>query len=71
MPDIAEMDSYGRLCGDWGGAYLFTRVPPRHIPTRPNGKTTPSSLPPPTLDAQRDLTRADYLTRPVPREIAP
>jgi hypothetical protein len=72
MPDIAEMDSYGMLCQDWGGAYLITRIPgtarPYRAERRDDRAVVLTAVSP---DALRDLIRADYLAHPVPREVAP
>ena len=72
MLDIAEMDSYGMLCEDWGGAYLITRVPAAAHPYRAERRDDPAViLTAADPDALRELIRADYLARPVPREVAP
>jgi hypothetical protein len=72
MPDIAEMDSYGMLRWDWGSAYLITRAPgaahPYQAERRDDAAVVLSAADP---DALRELIRADYLARPVPREVAP
>jgi hypothetical protein len=72
MPDIAEMDSYGMLCWDWGSAYLITRAPgaahPYQAERRDDAAVVLTATDP---DALRELIRADYLARPVPREVAP
>jgi hypothetical protein len=72
MPDIAEMDSYGMLCHDWGSAYRITRTPgtarPYQAERRDDRTVVLAAADPAGL---RDLIRADYLARPVPREIAP
>ena len=71
MPDIAEMDSYGKLCEDWGSAYLITRVPAAAHSYRAGRRDDAVILTAATPDALRELIRADYLACPVPREIAP
>jgi len=72
MPDLTEMDSYGMLCWDWGSAYLITRAPGTPRPYRAERRDDPSvSLTAPDPEELRNLIRADYLARPVPREIAP
>jgi len=72
MPDIAEMDSYGMLCEDWGSAYLITRGPDPVHPYRAERRDDPAAiLTAATPDALRELIRADYWARPVSREIAP
>ena len=72
MPDIAEMDSYGMLCEDWGSTYLITRVPAAAHPYQAERRDDAGViLTAATPDALRDLIRGDYLARPVPREIAP
>jgi hypothetical protein len=72
MPDIAEMDSYGMLCWDWGSAYLITRAPgaahPYQAERRDDAAVVLTAADP---DALRELIRTDYLARPVPREVAP
>ena len=72
MPDIAEMDSYGMLCEDWGSAYLITRILGTahryHAERRDDPAVILTATDP---DALRELIRADYWARPVPREIAP
>ena len=72
MPDIGEMDSYAMLCQDWGSAYRITRTPgtarPYQAERRDDRAVVLTAAGP---DALRDLIRADYLARPVPREIAP
>jgi hypothetical protein len=72
MPDIAEMDSYGMLCWDWGSAYLITRAPgaahPYQAERRDDAAVVLTAADP---DALRELIRADYLARPIPREVAP
>ena len=72
MPDITEMDSYARLCWDWGSAYLITRTPGTARPYRAerwDDHTVVLTAADP--DELRDLIRADYMARPVPREVAP
>ena len=72
MPDIAEMDSYAMLCQDWGSAYRITRTPSTTYPyqaERRDDHTVVLSAADP--DALRNLIRADYLARPVSREVAP
>ncbi len=54
MRDIAEMDSYGMLCEDWGSAYLITRAPAAAQPRHPMYALTPYEL----RDYRRDLERA-------------
>ena len=72
MPDIAETDSYEMLCEDWGSAYLITRAPAAAHPYRAERRDDPTVvLTAVGPGALRDLIRADYLARPVPREIAP
>jgi len=72
MSDIAEMDSYGMLCDDWGGAYLITRVSGTARPYRAERRDDPAVvLAAADPGALRELIRADYLARPVPREVAP
>ena len=72
MPDIAEMDSYGMLCWDWGSAYQITRTPGATHPYQAERRDDPTVvLTAADPDALRELIRADYLARPVPREIAP
>jgi hypothetical protein len=72
MPDIAETDSYGMLCEDWGSAYLITRAPGIAHPYRAERRDDPTAvLQALTPGALRELIRADYFTRPVPRETAP
>ncbi len=72
MPDIAEMDSYAMLCQDWGSAYQITRTPGAAHPYQAERRDDPAVVltagSPATL---RDLIRANYLARPVPREAAP
>ena len=72
MPDIAEMDSYGMLCQDWGSAYHITRTPGATRPYQAERRDDPAvvltAADPGTL---RNLIRADYLARPVPREVTP
>jgi hypothetical protein len=72
MPDIAETDSYGMLREDWGSAYLITRAPGTAHPYQAERRDDPAViLQAATPDALRELIRADYFTRPVPREAAP
>jgi hypothetical protein len=72
VPDIAEMDSYGMLCEDWGSAYQITRNPGDDHPYRAERRDNPAvTLIAADPGALRELIRADYLVRPVPREIAP
>jgi hypothetical protein len=72
MPDIAEMDSYAMLHQDWGSAYRITRTPgtarPYQAERRDDRAIVLTAADP---DRLRDLIRADYLARPVPREVAP
>ena len=63
MTGIAEMDSYEMLCEDWGSAYLITRAPGTAHPYTAERRDDPAAL--------RELIRADYWARPVPREVAP
>ncbi len=72
MPDIAETDSYEMLCEDWGSAYLITRAPGTAHPYQAGRRDDPAViLSAAGPGALRELIRADYLARPVPREIAP
>ncbi len=71
MPNITEMDSYARLCWDWGSAYQITRAPGTARPYRAERRDDHAVLAAADPDALRELIRADYLARPVPREIAP
>ena len=72
MPDIAEMDSYAMLCQDWGTAYRITRTPGTTSPYPAERRDDPAVvLAAASPGALRDLIRADYLARPVPREVAP
>ncbi|MGH3201290.1 MAG: hypothetical protein ACRDP5_04430 [Streptosporangiaceae bacterium] len=72
MPDIAEMDSYAMLCQDWGSAYQITRAPGTAHPYHAERRDDPAViLTAPDPAGLRDLIRADYLARPVPRETAP
>jgi hypothetical protein len=72
MPDIAEMDRYAMLCQDWGSTYRITRTPgaahPYQAEPRDDRAVVLTAADPGTL---RDLIRADYLARPIPREAAP
>ena len=72
MPDIAEMDSYAMLCEDWGEAYRISRAPGaghRYSAERRDDPAVILTAADP--GAMRELIRADYLARPVPREVAP
>ncbi len=72
MPDIAEMDSYEMLCEDWGSACLITRSPGAahsYQAERSDDAAVISTAASPA--ALRDLIRAGYGARPVPREVAP
>jgi hypothetical protein len=72
VPDIAEMDSYSMLCEDWGSAYQITRTPGQDHPYRAERRDNPAvTLAAADPGALRDLIRADYLARPVPRKITP
>ena len=72
MPDIAEMDSYEMLCEDWGSAYLITRAPAAAHPYQAERRDDPAViLSAASPAALRELIRADYWARPVPREVAP
>jgi hypothetical protein len=72
MTGIAEMDSYEMLCEDWGSAYLITRAPGAAHPYQAERRDDPAViLTAASPDALRDLIRADYWARPVPREVAP
>lgn len=72
MTDIAETDSYDMLCEDWDSAYLITRAPGTAHPYRAERRDDPTvALTAATPGALRELIRADYLARPVPREAAP
>ncbi len=72
MPDIDETDSYEMLCEDWGSAYLITRAPGTARPCRAGRRDDPAViLAAASPGALRELIRADYLARPVPREVAP
>ena len=72
MPDAAETESYEMLCEDWGSAYLITRAPgtghPYKAARRDDSAVILTAADP---EALRALIRADYLARPVPREVAP
>jgi hypothetical protein len=72
MPDIAEMDSYGMLCEDWGSAYLITRAagaPSPYSAERRDDRAVVLTAATPGM--LRELIRADYFARPVPRDVAP
>ena len=72
MPDIAEMDSYAMLCEDWGSAYQITRTPGQEHPYAAERRDDPAvTLTAASPGGLRELIRADYLARPVPREVAP
>ncbi len=72
MPDIAETDRYEMLCEDWGSAYLITRARDPAHPYRAARRDDPAViLSAADPDALRELIRADYLARPVSREVAP
>ena len=72
MTGIAEMDSYEMLCEDWGSAYLITRAPSAVRPYQVERRDDPAViLTAADPDALRELIRADYWARPVPREVAP
>jgi hypothetical protein len=47
MPDIADIDSYGTLCEDWGSAYLITRAPGAAHPYQAERRDGPPSSSPP------------------------
>jgi hypothetical protein len=72
VPDIAEMDSYSMLCEDWGGAYWISRAPGAEHRYSAERRDDPAVILT-TADpgALRELIRADYLARPVPREVTP
>jgi len=44
MPDIAETDSYGMLCEDWGTAYLITRTAGIVRPYRAGRRDDPAAV---------------------------
>jgi hypothetical protein len=72
MPDIAEMDSYAMLCEDWGGAYRISRAPGAEHHYSAERRDDPAViLTAADPGALRELIRADYLSRPVPREVIP
>ena len=72
MPDIAEMDSYSMLCEDWGGAYWISRAPGAEHRYSAERRDDPAViLTAGDPGALRELIRADYLARPVPREFTP
>jgi hypothetical protein len=72
MPDLTEMDSYAMLCQDWGSAYRITRAPGTEHPYQAERRDDRAVvLTAANPDQLRGLIRADYLARPVPREVAP
>ena len=72
MPDIAEMDSYEMLCEDWGSVYLITRASgTAHHYQAERRDDLAVVLTAASPAALRELIRADYWARPVPREVAP
>jgi hypothetical protein len=72
MPDITETDSYEMLCEDWGSAYLISRAPGTAHPCQAARRDEPAvTLTAPGPGPLRELIRADYLARPVSREVAP
>ena len=72
MPDIAEMDSYAMLCEDWGSAYRISRAPgAEHRYTAQRRDDPAVILTAADPGALHELIRADYLARPVPREVTP
>ena len=72
MPDIAEMDSYQMPCEDRGSACLITRAPgtahPYQAERRDDAAAIFTAASPAAL---RELIRAGYGARPVPRKVAP
>jgi hypothetical protein len=72
VPDIAEMDSYAMLCEDWGSAYRISRAPGAEHRYSAERRDDPAViLTAADPGALRELIRADYLARPVPREVTP
>jgi len=72
MSDIAEMDSYGMLCQDWGSAYQITRTPGTAQPYGAERRDDPAVvLTAATPDALRELIRADHWARTACRQAAP
>jgi hypothetical protein len=67
MPDIAETDSYGMLCEDWGNAYRITRTSGTVNPYQAERRDDPAAvLQAATPGALREMIRADYFARPSP-----
>jgi hypothetical protein len=60
------------LCEDWGSAYQVIRHPGQEHPYRAERRDDPAViLTAASPGALRVLIRADYLARPVAREVAP
>ncbi len=72
MTGIAATDSYQLLCQDWGSAYQITHAPAAAHPYYARRRDDPGVLLAAAGPAAlRELIRADYLARPVPRKAAP
>lgn len=68
---LADIGEYRALRDHWGGAYAISRVPGAARPYRAARRDNGAELAAATVDVLRGLIRADYLARPVPREVAP
>jgi hypothetical protein len=71
MPNVQETDAFACLKADWGGAYKFEYWPGTARPYRAFRRDDSTELAGETPEDLRDKIRADYLPRPVPREVAP
>ncbi len=68
MPDVAETDAFACLRSDWGSAYRLEYWPGTRNPYRAFRRDDDTELSARTPEDLREQIRADYLTRPVPRE---
>jgi hypothetical protein len=70
MANVQETDAFGCLKADRGGAYRFEYWPGTPRPYRAFRRDDGTELADAAPDDLRDKIRADYLRRPVPREVA-
>lgn len=71
MARIQESDAFACLKSDWETAYRFEYRPGTQNPYRACRGDDGTEIQAPAPDELRNLIRADYLARPVPRDKTP
>jgi hypothetical protein len=71
VANVQQTDAFACLQSDWGGAYGFEYWPGTQKPYRAYRRDDDTELSAQTPEELRELTRGDYLRRPVSRKPAP